>query len=186
MPRFSKIDESNRADHTRIEPTDEILYLYEYTSGRDYTFGAANDLISNLKKEPSRAYRPEYRYKIAAMQRCAGDLAQAINPAWLNGATLVPVPPSKARDHLEYDDRMTQICRTIPVPFPVDVRELVVQGESMEAAHVSLSPRPTVEELVGVYTIDEALTAPAPQRIGIIDDVLTAGTHYRAMATVLS
>ncbi|HEV2160907.1 MAG TPA: hypothetical protein VGR52_01540 [Stellaceae bacterium] len=185
MPRFSKIDGSNRADHPRLEPDDEILYLYEYTSGRDYTFGAANDLISNLKKEPSRAHRPEYRHKIAAMRRCAAEIAEALNPAWLNSATLVPVPPSKARGHPEYDDRMTQICRGIPVSFPIDVRELVIQRESMEAAHISSNPRPTVEELLGVYAIDEALAAPVPQRIGIVDDVLTAGTHYRAMTTVL-
>jgi predicted amidophosphoribosyltransferase len=80
---------------------------------------------------------------------------------------------------------MAQICRAIPVEFAVDVRELVIQSESTDAAHES-SVRPTVADLLAICQIDEALVAPAPQRIAIIDDVLTAGTHYRAMHTVLS
>lgn len=44
----------------------------------------------------------------------------------------------------------------------------------------------TVEELLQLYSIDESVAAPMPGAIGIVDDVLTAGTHYRAMHTVLA
>lgn len=64
--------------------------------------------------------------------------------------------------------------------FALDVRKLVVQTQSTDAAHES-DHRPSVEELLALYEIDEVLTAPPPTRIAIIDDVLTAGTHYRAM-----
>ena len=186
MPKFfSRIDQTTIADHSRILPADEIFYLYEYTSGRDYTFGTANNLISNLKKKPSRRHRAEYQYKVRDMQECATLLAGAINHAWLNGATLVPVPPSKAIDHPEYDDRLLQICRAIPVEFPVDVRALVRQTESMDPAHEG-GVRPSVEDLLAAYEIDETLTAPSPQRMAIVDDVLTAGTHFRAMKIKLS
>ncbi|MDO8885773.1 hypothetical protein, partial [Candidatus Oleimmundimicrobium sp.] len=40
--------------------------------------------------------------------------------------------------------------------------------------------------LLNLYMIDEGIAHPAPQAIGIVDDVLTAGTHYRAMYTVLA
>jgi len=182
---FSRIDETTIADHPRLHATDEIYYLFEYTSGRNYAFGATNNLISNLKKKPSRRAQADYKYKLRAMRECAANLSGAINHGWLNGATLVPVPPSKARTHPDYDDRMAQICRAIPVDFAVDVRELVVQTQSTEAAHES-NFRPTVEELLAIYQIDENLTVPAPNRIAIVDDVLTAGTHFRAMHTVLS
>jgi predicted amidophosphoribosyltransferase len=43
----------------------------------------------------------------------------------------------------------------------------------------------TVEDLLSVYRIDETIALPPPRAIGIIDDVLTAGTHFRAMDTVL-
>jgi adenine/guanine phosphoribosyltransferase-like PRPP-binding protein len=62
---------------------------------------------------------------------------------------------------------------------------LVVQTTSTDAAHES-NDRPSVEELLEIYEIAEDLTQPAPRRIAIVDDVLTAGTHYRAMHTILS
>lgn len=46
--------------------------------------------------------------------------------------------------------------------------------------------RVTVNELKAVYRINEALAEPAPAIIGIVDDVLTAGRHFRAMSDVLS
>jgi predicted amidophosphoribosyltransferase len=181
---FSRVDQSTIGDHPRLNMADEVYYLFEYTSGRNYSFGATNNLISNLKKKPSRRNLPDYKYKARSIRECATVFSGAINHAWLNGATLVPVPPSKTRDDPDYDDRMTQICRAIPVDFPIDVRELVIQTASTEAAHES-SVRPSVEDLLAIYQINEDLTARAPNRIGIIDDVLTAGTHYRAMHTLL-
>lgn len=55
----------------------------------------------------------------------------------------------------------------------------------MPAAHES-TQRPTVEDLLGVYQIDERLVSPQPTSIGIFDDVLTAGTHFVAVKTMLS
>lgn len=45
--------------------------------------------------------------------------------------------------------------------------------------------RVAVVELLEVYSIDESLANPEPKVIGIVDDMLTAGTHYRAMHTIL-
>jgi len=71
-------------------------------------------------------------------------------------------------------------------PAP-DVRALVRQAASTTASHeVGQGDRVTVEDLLDLYSIDETIAAPAPQAIGIVDDVLTAGTHYRAMHTVLA
>ncbi len=186
MPKFfSEIDETNIGDHARLLASDRIYFIFEYTSGRDYSFSATNGLISNLKKRPSLKGTAQYKYKRLAMQECASHLSGAINHDWLKNATLVPVPPSKATDHPDYDDRMTKICAGIPADFDVDVRQLVKQTESTEAAHES-NVRPTVEELLAIYEIDETLSEPAPRKIAIVDDVLTAGTHYRAMHITLT
>lgn len=181
-PRLTRIDETNIEDHSRLTSADEVYYLFEYTSGRNYSFSSTNNLISNLKKSPTQTHL--LHHKRRAVQECVGHLRNALNPTWINGATLVPVPPSKARGTPEYDDRICQICRAIPAS-PVDVRELVYQRESMPAAHETPDARPSVADLLGVYEIDESLTAPTPARIGIVDDVLTAGTHYRAVHTLL-
>jgi hypothetical protein len=97
-------------------------------------------------------------------------------------ATLVPVPPSKARGDPAYDDRMTKVCQGIRAGL--DVRELVVQSESLPAAHES-KDRPTVVDLLRVWSIDEQLANPSPRWIGIFDDVLTTGTRFVAMKTIL-
>lgn len=175
--RLTEIDESNIELHTRLTAEDRCLFLFEYTSGHDYTFSATNDLISNLKKKPGA---PGQFYKGQAINRCANYLRTALNADWLRQATLVPVPPSKAPGDLLYDNRMERVCRQIQ--HGIDVRLLVRQTLSTAAAHeVQPGDRPTVEDLLAVYQIDEQLAAPAPNVIGIVDDVLTAGTHYRAM-----
>jgi predicted amidophosphoribosyltransferase len=181
-PRFLKIDDQNRGDHSHLTADDECYFLYEYTSHRNYSFSSTNNLISNLKKKPSQTSAAAYKYKLGAMQACSRDLKGGINAAWLNGATLVPVPPSKAHGHPDYDNRMTTICRNIAPGL--DVREIVVQRNSLQAAHES-DARPTIGELLAEYEIDEAVAHPTPQRIGVVDDVLTAGTHYVAVKTML-
>ncbi len=98
----------------------------------------------------------------------------------------MPVPGSKAPGHPDFDDRVERICKAILQP-PPDVRALVTQTASTDASHeVGEGDRVTVEELLEVYAINEALAAPAPVKIAIIDDVLTAGTHYRATHIKLS
>jgi hypothetical protein len=185
--RFWLIDESTIADHFHLVPGDQCYYLLEYTSGKDYSFSFNNNLISNLKKDPSkRTSSPsEYRYKTIAVSSCSSWIGQALNHDWLKKATLIPVPPSKVKTDPEYDDRMLQICRGIPVPFPVDVRELVLQRDSIRKAHESQGNRPNIAELVANYMIDERKATPAPTSIAIVDDVLTAGVHFKAMQQVL-
>lgn len=184
--RLSQIDETSRGDHYHLTPDDRCYYLYEYTSHRDYSFSATNNLISNLKKKPSQADQSHYRYKSQAIETCGRVLGAALNPVWLACATLVPVPGSKVTGHPEYDNRMERICRLMRQP-PPDVRDLVRQVASTPASHeAGQGDRVTVEQLLELYSINEAIAAPAPQAIGIVDDVLTAGTHYRAMYSLLT
>jgi len=186
--RLSKIDDSNRRDHYHLIADDECYYLFEYTSHKDFNFGFANDLISNLKKAVERRGRAEYRYKTTAIRNCSRYLAETLNDDWLRTATLVPVPPSKDKQNALYDDRVTAICRGIDglKPYAVDMRELVEQQTSIQAAHENPDNRPSVDDLRPIYRVSEGITAPVPRSIGIIDDVLTAGSHFRAMKDVLA
>lgn len=183
--RISQIDDSNIADHTRLRSDDSCLYIFEYTSRRNYTFSQTNNLINNLKKKPS-ASAAQLGYKRQAITSCAGYFRATLNADWLATATLIPIPGSKAPGHPDYDDRMTQVCAQIAPNL--DVRTLVRQTASTTASHEAGEggDRVTVDELLDVYEIDETIATPRPTTIAIVDDVLTAGTHYRAMHTVLS
>jgi predicted amidophosphoribosyltransferase len=83
--------------------------------------------------------------------------------------------------HPEYDDRMSQICRSISTAGKIDVRDLVYQTVSLKAAHENPNERPSVEEIKAAYAINETCSEGLPSSIGIVDDVLTAGAHFRAM-----
>jgi hypothetical protein len=79
---------------------------------------------------------------------------------------------------------MVRICRGMGQG--IDVRELVFQQQSTRASHASGANRITVQELLDLYRFDETLAEPPPTSIAIVDDMLTAGTHYRAMHSVLA
>jgi hypothetical protein len=183
--RFRKIDDSNRGDHYRLTADDSCLFLYEYTAHAGYAHSDTNNLISNLKKKPSESWKNGYSYKAKAIRRCAGDLANSLNEGWLDKVTIVPAPSSKAKGHPDYDDRLIQILQAIRPQKPLDIREILTVQNSRAAAHEG-EQRPTVEELVASYTIDEQAIASKPiTQIGIFDDVLTVGTTFRAMSETL-
>jgi predicted amidophosphoribosyltransferase len=181
--RFRQIDATNLGDHTYLREDDQCLFLHEYTSGKTFAYSDANQLISNLKKKQGDG---GYHYKARAIGRCATELAAAISHDWLRRSTLVPTPPSKAKTDPAYDDRMLRVCNALAaqVGGQIDIREIIVQPESMPAFHTGT--RATVDQLVAAYRIDETKLVPPPRAIAVIDDVLTAGTHYRAMYNMLS
>lgn len=186
-PRFRRIDETNIGDHHHLTPADECYFLFEYTAHKRYDYSATNNLISNLKKKPGASSMAELRYKAGAIRQCAAYIAAAVNRDRLPDWTIVPIPPSKERSNSAYDDRLMRVCRQLDAPRSLDVRELVVQSQSTVAAHeVEAGQRPTVDDLLALYQVDESIVQPAPKGILLVDDVLTAGTHYRAMHTVLS
>jgi len=185
IKKLRKIDEAARGIHHHIGDEDHCYYLVERTSKRGYSFSNANQLIVNLKKNPATSNAGEMGHKARVIRSCSAKLAEILKDTIKDTATFVPVPPSKAVDHPEYDNRMEQVCRGIAPG--IDVRNLVVQATSMRASHErDEGERITLQELLDAKRIDEDLTEPTPKVIVIDDDVLTAGTHFRAMDTVLS
>ncbi len=185
--RLSKIDDLTRPDHTFIEAGDECLYLGEYTARKGFQFSDTNNLIFNLKKPMDRRGKPGWPYKGRAVENAGRQLRaalDALNPKWLSIATLVPMPPSKVKSDPMYDDRLVRMLQVLGTGLQLDIREMIVQRESTEAAH-STEVRPSVDELCDNYSIEESLVDPPPRVIGVIDDVLTTGSHFKAAQRLL-
>jgi hypothetical protein len=172
-------------DHPKILPTDEIYFWREYTSGKNWSFSTTNQLINNLKKPPSRPANQLY-YKNKVINECASLLSGAISDGWKDFAIFVPIPGSKAHDHPDHDDRMVKVLQRVRPAKPLNVLSLIVNTETHTAAHECADgERPTVEQLRDWWTIDDTIAPENPQFIAIVDDMLTAGVHYRAAADML-
>lgn len=183
--KLTRIDKLYLGDHYYLTPQDECYFLREYTARQGFDASETNQIILNIKKTPDRRGRGEWRYKEQDLKRVANELKATLNPQWLRAATLVPIPPHLAKDDPLYDDRIAQILKLMDDGIGLDIRELVVQRANLDPSHGSTS-RPKPQELLDNYEIDENLCTPTPKAIGIVDDVLTAGAHFRAMKDMLS
>jgi hypothetical protein len=182
--RLTKIDDLTRPDHFYLTPADDCYFLGEYTARKGYAFSATNQLILNFKKSIDKRSTAQWRYKEGAIEKSSSAFRDALNREWLNGATLVPIPPSKSKSDALYDDRLVRMVRGIRVQPALDMRELVLQRNSTAAVH-DQENRPTPEQILANYAIDQAIRDPIPQVIGLFDDVLTTGAHFRAASIAL-
>ena len=184
VDRLTKVDDLTRADHVHLSADDTCYFIGEYTARRGYAYSLTNNLIFNFKKPVDRRSLPEWRYEEQAIQTVADTFRRALRPEALGRLTFVPIPPSKARDDPLYDDRLTRMLGAIRPEPPPDIRELIVQTRSMEAAH-GRAVRPRPFEIEALYRIDETLAEPAPRLVALVDDLLTTGAHFRAATSVL-
>ena len=183
--RFSRVDELALPDHSYLSEEDICFCLREYTARGGFSYSDTNSLILNFKKEMDRKGKIEWGYKGLAIQEIAATFSEALGEGPLRSLTYVPVPPSQAKDDPMYDDRLTQMLRAMNPSLNVDIRELVVQIVSTPKSSRSEGRLPPSER-EKLYRLDESLIEPAPHAIAIVDDLLTTGSHFKAMKAVLA
>ena len=144
-----------------------------------------NDLIFNLKKDPTQRDSPAWRYKLEAIDTAALWLHGSIPRSWLASTTLVPIPPSKHQNDPGHDDRLVRVLKKLQdLAGHSDVRELVVQRRSYEPSH-AVSTRPGPGDLRSIYFLDPGCSTPRPRTVTLFDDVITTGSHFRAAKDLL-
>lgn len=181
--RLTWIDETNRSDHVFLQEGDRCLFFGEYYSGKGYQGGGTNQLILNFKCKPSvAAATPNGRgyYKEQAVNKIASGLRRAITQQNAEQVTWVPIPPSKAVDHAEYDDRLLKSLNRAFAGYNADIRLLLRQVASTEADHAAFD-RIAPDELHAIIQLDEAAinSRPVRQTVILFDDVLTTGKHFK-------
>jgi hypothetical protein len=172
-----------------LDEEDSCYFYGEYTARRGFNFSSTNQLIFNFKKSLEKRANPyEWEYKLRAIRQAAQMLRQTLagkeNLEALRSATLIPVPPSKAKDDPLYDDRVLSMLQILSTDLALDIRELVIQKQTAEPSHAA-DYRPSPDDLAQNYAIDVRLLNPPPTSIWIFDDVLTTGAHFKAMKKVL-
>lgn len=176
---LTEIDELTRPEHYHLDESDKCYFFGEYTSRKGFSHSETNQLIHNLKKGNDKRGSFQYRYKQKAINEVADIITSTIGN--LHDYTFVPVPPSKCMTDPGYDGRIAEILRACQQRnSSLEFRELVTQRCSMEASHSSVT-RPTPSEIAGNYQFNLKLIEGIRNTIVIFDDVLTAGSHYKAM-----
>lgn len=183
--QLTAIDERTRGDHWYLRRTDVCRYLGEYTSRKGFAYSATNGLILDFKTAVSRRGRRHWPQKETAILAAAAALRGAMTAGELERLVFVPLPPSRAKDDDGYDDRLARMLGAVRPERPLDVRELIVQGRSVEPAH-RRAARLRAWEIEELYRIDEALEAPTSGVVAVVDDLLTSGAHFRAAQRLLS
>lgn len=173
--------------HKRIDlnTTDQIRYWRTYTPKENYHFSETNRLIQNFKISPQEKHR--LIHKKAAIEQIAHEFMQLIPDQVYQNFTFVPIPPSKPLNHPEYDDRLIQVLKQVQKEKNnLDFRMLITQQQSTSAAHtMPLGQRLNIQQLYELYTFNKP-DPPPMQKIVIFDDVLTKGTHFKAMQKIIN
>lgn len=187
MTILKRIEASSFSDHSYLVEGDECYYYGLFESGGGYSQSDTNSLILNFKKGVERRQNIyEWRHKEKAIRDASKIIAFGISQEWLKMATLVPCPSSKLKSDPLHDDRLLRTLIGIDIGQPLDIRELIIQTKPRKAMHQFSSVRYNPQELMDFWQIDEALTQPEPTHFGVFDDVLTNGTHFRAMKNILT
>jgi hypothetical protein len=182
--KLTRIDDLYRSEYYFLRPDDDCYFLREYTARGGFAGSETNEIVHNIKKSPAKRELAEWHYKERDIKRVARELTEALAPKWLQNATLVPMPPSKSKSDPEYDDRLIRVLHLMSAERALDIRELLIAKLSLPASHKS-QQRPRPEEIRRNYSIDEQLADPRPTSIGLFDDVLAAGAHFRAPKDLL-
>lgn len=180
--RIVKVDELTLPDHHYLDARDICYYAGEYTAGEGHAYSETNQLIHNFKKTVDKRGTAQWQHKERAIVQAANIFRAAIRAD--AQVTFVPIPPSKAQSDPLYDDRMLRMLQLVCKGRYTDIRELVVQTRSSEAAHLSQA-RPRPDDLAAMYELDERLAETVPSTVFVVDDVLTTGCHFKAVKRVL-
>ena len=155
MPnRARRIDQSNWSEYWYIMPTDECVYVWERISNvkQGWSKFPENSFFKNLQIPLSDMVEnpPRFKYKAPAIKHAASAVSK-FRSDFPSDSVFVPVPPSKPRDHSEYDSRLTKVLRLVRPPL--DVRELIVLTQTKTSKQKGLTP----EQRMRDYEIDEEL-----------------------------
>ncbi|WP_140636172.1 hypothetical protein [Methylibium rhizosphaerae] len=184
--KLQAIDDSNRSAHYYLAPDDECYFLHEFTARKGFGFSPGNQFIFNFKKSPTKRLEAQYQHKVKAIRWAIATYRSIFDQVAgvYEGATFSPIPPSKASDHAEYDDRMWQVVSGICEGKGADARELIRQRGSYEASHLGgeAGSRIKPTQLQGLY---ELPGGPPKALVMLFDDVLSAGCHFRAAKSAI-
>lgn len=182
-----KLDEIEISQHLDLDSSDNCYYWRKYTTKKDFSYGDTNQLIKNFRIPVTATHR--LSHKKNAIEKIANEFVEIVTKDSIyQDYTFIPIPTSKGRNNPEYDDRLLKVLNRISElkKIKMDIRELIIQPTATQQAHTRPSKnRLSIKELCEIFIIQNNLLNPPPKKIIIFDDVLTKGSHFKAMQKTL-
>lgn len=188
MIRPKKIDETNISDHYYLSENDTCFYFFDYSIRKGATYSPGNQLILNLKKEPLKKNKPEWKYKEQAIDFSAQLIWNAFGKH-LSNHLITAIPPSKTKDEANYDDRILKIIdKLVQLALNENVElktaEIFTTKVKRKAMHIS-QDRWSPEEHAKNLTLLNKELIECIKSIIILDDVLITGSQYKGACIAL-
>jgi len=184
MSKYSllKIDDFTLEDHHYLSSEDNCFYFMEY---RPSIQDDVMSIIMNFKKKIDRRGLPDFKYKIKETQKLAELFKENIPEFEQSDTILVPIPPSKPKNHQLYDSRVYDLLNFFCAGREnTDLRDLISVKEDLQPSH-SATSRPSPDDIYSNLIIDKQMCEVKKNKIILVDDVITTGAHFVACKKLL-
>ena len=172
---WKKIDQAQSIPVKLNLEKDICFYAREYISRGDYASSECNQLVQNFKKSPDKIDTPQWKHKLHAIKKFASELEMAFaNKSY----TISFIPTSKKRGSKDYDDRFDRlisiICKSCPNLIYEEPIEIEDDCHSASKQGGSRDSKEIYKTYIwkGFHNI--------PEKLIVIDDVVTTGGHFLA------
>ncbi len=180
MALWNLIDLNVRPCPVHLKDSDRCYYAREYLPEGGYQASETNQLILNFKMHPSHKDVYRWRYKREAAKQFAHELALFLPR---NGCIAL-IPTSRPYEHPEHDPRFyLMLAELIPLRSDLAVFEPVIRAVTCQALHMGGKRSP--QDLLQTLGWQGFEAAAVPDRLFLIDDVITSGSTFRACKSFL-
>lgn len=153
----------------------------EFIAHGGYSAGDGNQCISNFKKKPETRNTFQWPHRMRAVDQFAKELSSIVPP----GSTLATIPTSKIRGQPDYCDRFEELAvRLVNRRSDLIMVTPITRIQTAGSLHSGQRTRCVEDEVARLEWV--GFPGPAPARLYLVDDVITAGTMFKACKRFLA
>lgn len=186
---WTKVDALDLPSNLTFEDT--CLFYLRYTPRHGYQDSEANQIVLNYKIPIQKLRENPYRqrYKDEANDYYAKAIVQLISTLAVNSIPIsrykvgvLPIPPSKAPNDPDYDNRTLRTAQNVCNRTGFTLCEDIETASSIVASHSGGTRNPDTIKQTLHRTSNAANTC---DWVFLVDDVLVSGAHFAAVKTLL-
>ena len=166
-----------------LKKSDICFHARDFISGEGYNYCETNDLISNFKKSGERKKNvDEWKHRNDAILRFKEEILHLFKEVNQKTVTAMAMPSSKKEDHPGYNNRFEDLFKTLKLNIDI-IEECPVKIKNNIKASSQGGTREPKDIKNNYIWMD--FKEKIPKVLWVFDDVITMGTHFRAISDFL-